>query len=163
MDRIEKLYSRWAHIGIDEDAIHVAVDNLLSAARIADDEDEVYGDPDAARMAVLDTLADLTCIEPDYTGPWHVVRYEVTRHYGGAEEGGWYFDSYASPELVATFASDRKMADHLRTHLNEEAKDERIKEGRHQGRFSVLGGEDIVYVIEKEVGETETTEAPRYE
>lgn len=172
-DRIEKLYDRWSRGGTDEDNVHAAIDTLLERARILQKEDSTtcgIGECDEAvnlddaRIAVLATLADLAGIEPDYEGPWHVVQYTVTREFGGHEEGDWYYDWYANPALVATLPnSQRTLADWVAKGENEREKEARKEDGRPQGRFSVLGGEDIVYVVEQVVGESESTEHPHYE
>lgn len=169
MDRIEKLYDRWSRGDTDEDDVHVAIDELLYRARLiapgagdavaaAMDDDGI----DDKRIAVLNVLADIAGIEPDYNGPWHVVAYQVTREFGGPEEGGWYYDWYASPKLIATFPDDESSAFQTCRWLNEEAKATQKAEGRPQG-LSVLGGTDIVYSVDKVVGESETKEAPHYE
>lgn len=162
MDRIEKLYDRWSRGGTDEDDVHAAIDNLLETARIADVE-ETYGNLDESRLAVLSALADLAGIEPDYTGPWHVVRYSVTREYGGPEEGGWYYDWFEQPEPIATTSHSEEAAFAICRQFNAAAKEDRAKQGRPQGRFSVLGGEDEVYVVEANVGDHTSTERPHYE
>lgn len=169
-DRIEKLYSRWEQGDVDEDAIHVAIDELLFKARLiapgagdvisaTEDDDTVH----EKRIAILNTLCDLAGIEPEYTGPYHVVAYEVTREYGGPEEGGWYYDWYTSPRLVAKFPTEHDFALDLARKLNADAKEERRQGGQPQGRFSVLGGADVVYVVERTLGESTSTERPHYE
>lgn len=173
-DRIEKLYDRWARAGVDEDRVHEAIDRLLIEARILqyedgttvmiDDQIDNAACLDELRVSMLDTLADLAAIEPDYTGPWHVVRYDVTREFGGSEEGGWWYDWYTNPVLIATLENPQiTLARWVAQGENERAKEERVKEGRPQGRHSVLGGVDHVYTVEKTVGESTSTETPRYE
>jgi hypothetical protein len=172
-DRIEKLYSRWERGGVDEDEIHVAIDGLLLKARLVTDDDgttvvthqgalESDGIHDQ-RIAILETLADLAGIEPEETGPWYVVQYGVTRHFGGPEEGGWYYDWHELALPVATVETSRQDAKTMCRAMNALAQRDREREGRHQGRNSVLGGEDIVYVVETTVGSNATTERPHYE
>lgn len=169
-DRIEKLYARWAMVEVNEDDVHAAIDELLIKARLVQDDDGAFTEDVSMsdgiheqRIAILDVLADLTGIEPEYTGPWHVVKYDVTREYGGPEEGGWWYDWYANPVLISTTPEDYGAASLLKDELNKLAKKEREEDGRMQGRYSVLGGADEVYVVEKTVGESESTERPHYE
>lgn len=81
--------------------------------------------------------------------------YEITRHYGGAEEGGWY---YNWDECIESIPVKNKFSDLM--------KEEAIKEfeGRKHGNiYSVLGGVDIDVRIEKRPKESETKERPYYE
>lgn len=92
---------------------------------------------------------------------WFVTRYATTREYGGPEEGGWWYDWHQSPTLVATCTNDEEALAICRA-LNEAEKQIRKDERRPQGRFSVHGGEDMTYHIEKVFGEDTSTEVPHY-
>jgi hypothetical protein len=120
-------------------------------------------DIDEKRVTILDALASLAGIEPEPTGPWYIVRYNVTREFGGREEGGWYYDWYADPQEVAKVSTSKEDAQRVCRAFNTDAQKEREIEGRAQGRFSVLGGSDDVYVTETTVGSRTTRNAPRYE
>ena len=84
-----------------------------------------------------------------------VTAYEVTRHYGGPEEGGWWYDRYdpiesnevADEEAQAT----RKM---LR---------ERYADREHGDIGSVLGGVEVQVLVEDEREEFAVTSRPHYE
>jgi hypothetical protein len=99
----------------------------------------------------------------------YVNAYAVTRHYGGPEEGGWYYDS---GDPVASIPIGY---DHLNTPEELEKSEQQAKEllrevfglkddpknGRR--RYSVNGGEDIVICVEDEFAKHYPTERPHYE
>lgn len=90
-----------------------------------------------------------------------VSLYSVTRHYGGPEEGGWYYDRrrFVSVECRMLGRDDARG---LARELNDEAKAEhRQPSGTYQGRFRVSGGADDVYLVESREGEWDTTSEPR--
>lgn len=82
-----------------------------------------------------------------------VTVYEVTRHYGGPEEGGWWYNwhdvlrSFYVPERVADFRV-RKLTPRY------------VNEGNI---YSVLGGTQYHVVIEATRFESQTTHRPHYE
>lgn len=81
--------------------------------------------------------------------------YKVTRRYGGAEEGGWYYNHFTCLE---TYPVRNKNSDTIKEMLLEEYKDE-----AHGNIYSVLGGAEIDVKIEMKPSESETTERPFYE
>lgn len=84
-----------------------------------------------------------------------VSAYAVTRHYGGPEEGGWWYDWY---ELIQTVPTAPDGADVVRGEL------ERVHSSVNVGdRFSVLGGATLSVMVEDSPGEFETRERPHYE
>jgi hypothetical protein len=85
----------------------------------------------------------------------YVNVYSVTRHYGGAEEGGWWYNWY---ECIETYPVKNKAAELIREEL--EAEHNHKKFGNI---YSVLGGRDIEIYIEETPKESETTERPYYE
>jgi len=83
-----------------------------------------------------------------------VTAYEVTRHYGGPEEGGWFYNWYAPINTVTTSKSN---AEWLVASFKKKYKD------RVEGDiYSVLGGVAISVMMEDEPAENATTERPRY-
>ena len=86
---------------------------------------------------------------------WAVV-YEVSRNYGGPEEGGWWFDSGNLVESKV-FGSEAAA----------DAQCEQWRNGdyaRTGNRYSVLGGEDYdCYWTNEEPEEFFPTERPHYE
>ena len=81
-----------------------------------------------------------------------VTAYEVTRHFGGPEEGGWWYNAY---DPIATVATG-----------NPEAVVKEFKaryEDREVGNiYSVLGGVAIEGIIEDKAAENRTIERPHY-
>jgi hypothetical protein len=80
--------------------------------------------------------------------------YKVTRHYGGAEEGGWYYNWYT---CIETFPVKNKNAHTVKEELESEH-----AHHKYGNIYSVLGGQDIAVMIEATPKESETTERPYY-
>jgi len=92
----------------------------------------------------------------------YVNAYAVSRHYGGPEEGGWWYDSgrvLASVPISAD-ASDADVATIRKalTGLLGWPKDP-----PSQGRYSVIGGSDFEVYVEDHVGREWPEETPHYE
>lgn len=68
--------------------------------------------------------------------PFYVVCYGITRHYGGPEEGGWYYDWLRIVEVRKCWSAK----DGVR--VVHELREEYANPNRNWDRFSVLGGED---------------------
>ncbi len=112
-----------------------------------DEEDDIL----KANADRLDELAD----KLDEDKIVYVSAYEVTRQYGGAEEGGWWYNWL---DLVETTPSLRRDADGVVETLK----------ARHQHRavgdiWSVLGGVEVSVIVEDESGENQSKERPHYE
>jgi hypothetical protein len=91
----------------------------------------------------------------------YVSRYKITRHYGGPEEGGWWYDRQ---RFSGTIASDlsKEEAKQLAGELNARAKADRLQpSGTYQGRFSVANHTDHYYFVEDEPGKLDDTDKPR--
>lgn len=91
-----------------------------------------------------------------------IGKYHVTRHYGGPEEGGWWFDmyefksSFPYPPIIDT----EECLYGFVYQLNSEAK---AAQSNPQGRFSVENGTDVRFLIEDTPGEHQSTTRPHYE
>lgn len=84
-----------------------------------------------------------------------VTAYEVTRHYGGPEEGGWWYNWF---EPIQTVPVAKEDAETMVSVLKERYED------RVEGNiYSVLGGTAVDVIIEDEPATHATTERPRYE
>ena len=82
--------------------------------------------------------------------------YEVTRHYGGPEEGGWWYDRRAYTGQC------RKVSCMEAREAREEWQVELEPDQPEYDRFSVLGWEgDLVVYIEGAEGENDTSRQPR--
>jgi hypothetical protein len=84
----------------------------------------------------------------------YVNVYDVTRCFGGPEEGGWWYDAgdcILSLECASTeearFVARRLAAEYPTT----------------GNRYSVLGGDDYDVLVESHKGESFPAEVPRYE
>jgi hypothetical protein len=93
--------------------------------------------------------------------PFFIVVYEVSREYGGPEEGGWWFDNWSSPSWVATYREEDEAMLVVKL-LNEDEKRTK-KEAGELDRFSMAGTSDRRYIVEQEVGASETKGWPHYE
>jgi hypothetical protein len=85
----------------------------------------------------------------------YVNVYSVTRHYGGPEEGGWWYNWYTCIEV---YPVKEKNAEIIQEELEEEHNYK-----KWGNIYSVLGGRDIIVYIEDEPKESETKERPYYE
>ena len=78
--------------------------------------------------------------------------YEVTRHYGGSEEGGWWYDNRKCLVSYGPFASE-EMADATYEWLvNKYEGGFQHQRNGGMGRYSVMGGADVVIDAEREPG-----------
>lgn len=85
----------------------------------------------------------------------YVNVYLITRHYGGPEEGGWYYNWSECIEVIPVKNKNAEI-------MEEEA--EKIYESKKHGNiYSVLGGRDIDVRIEATPKESETKRRPHYE
>lgn len=89
-----------------------------------------------------------------------VNAYAVSRHYGGPEEGGWYYDA-GSPLASIPFAGDddagiEKARELLRAMFAADYEHER-------DRSSVLGGDNLEIYTEEHVAEPFPQGRPHYE
>ena len=81
--------------------------------------------------------------------------YEITREYGGHEEGGWYYNNYNCIE--SKVADSEQSAKLIKIKLEQEY-------GPGYGNiYSVQGGMKISVRVEDEKAQSETTEVPMYE
>ena len=90
--------------------------------------------------------------------PTYVTVYAVTRHYGGPEEGGWWYDAGRPKEWV--ILTDPSQADIDRAVNRLESAYPR-RDGL--GRYSVLGGADWEVHVEDEPPAEWPDHVPHYE
>lgn len=85
--------------------------------------------------------------------------YTLSRRYGGPEEGGWYYNwqDLETAILVPAEWPEEKIAELVA--LMEEAY-ARVAWGNLGG---VLGGQEVIVVLENTKGETQSTTVPHYE
>ena len=85
----------------------------------------------------------------------YVNVYQITRHFGGHEEGGWWYDWWECLECVPT---RWEKSEEIQEMLYEEYKGE-----KYGDISSVLGGVDILVAVEEERCMSESKEVPIYE
>lgn len=91
----------------------------------------------------------------------YVSAYKVSRHYGGPEEGGWYYDWHTH---IATYPRRVKACRLLVVQEKMREKYGHLKTSRpNSNRYSVLGGSDVVVYNEHTPGESISKERPHYE
>lgn len=84
-----------------------------------------------------------------------VNSYKVTRHFGGQEEGGWWYNNYECIESIPVRNKYSKLMEQesINNHKNVKCGD----------IYSVLGGVELTILIEEKPCESQTTERPYYE
>lgn len=82
--------------------------------------------------------------------------YAITRHYGGPEEGGWWYNWYEPLKSIAVDGEDAFIA--ASSFLTVEFESE-----KYGNIYSVLGGQDIEVLPEAWSGQYATKERPHYE
>lgn len=124
----------WAHQAVD----------AMKAAMTAED-------PDWEFAPFVTELVDVRL-------PFYTI-YEVERHWGGREEGGWYYDTFRRRETIAMLPTDgpEVVEAMVRALWN------RHEAEKYGDIGSVLGGVDLRIYAEEVPGEHEMTERPRYE
>lgn len=82
--------------------------------------------------------------------------YSTTRHYGGPEEGGWWYNWNTCLLTIPVNKLTDKQKKKMIKLLN------KIYESSGN-IYSVNGGEEIYIIEEDKIAESETTETPYYE
>jgi hypothetical protein len=86
-----------------------------------------------------------------------VSLYTTQRHYGGAEEGGWWYNWNTHEFSIPTLYSKENVENMIELYKD------KIREYIHGDIYSVRGGVSGFIQIEKEAGSQASTEVPRYE
>jgi hypothetical protein len=81
--------------------------------------------------------------------------YEVTREYGGPEEGGWYYNSLRCIEAIPVR--------HSNSYEMVRWAKEQYKHIKHGNIYSVLGGSELEVMWEENPCDSETQNRPYYE
>jgi len=91
-----------------------------------------------------------------------ISRYRAERLYGGAEEGGWWYDwlTFDVVALAVNLADDQTV-ERAAQSLNEVERVEKLRRGGRD-RYSVIGTPDTLYLPEVKAGEHQTTEREHY-
>lgn len=105
----------------------------------------------------------------DKSGAFHKIiwvnAYSASRHYGGPEEGGWYYDWYDCIASCPVRPGDGLEEIGVKRIIKEALGwDPTRYEKNHGGaRFTVNGGDDFVIYVEDRRAESQSTERPHYE
>ncbi len=115
---------------------------------------------------------------PQTEGRQFVSVYKQERAYGGAEEGGWWYDvlelvdskpvaTRQAAEVVRTFLEEKYKVQNQETGPASSSKGfENLPEGTEDYQIPLGfsgGASEIIVLIEDTPGENSTTERPRYE
>lgn len=96
-----------------------------------------------------------------------VNAYRISRHYGGPEEGGWWYDWHTCIASMPISVSDdiEEHVDKIKAMMKEALGWEPdAYEAQHGGsRFTVNGHSDFAVYLESSYQESETTEGQHYE
>ena len=87
--------------------------------------------------------------------------YTVTRHYGGREEGGWWYDWHSLEETRHVPYTDKRSYRRVVKALVEDLINSHGL--GHGDIYSVNGGEAVDIYLEEVPGENQTKNRPRYE
>lgn len=107
-------------------------------------------------MRAADNVSDERgFIYPDYR---YVNAYQINREYGGAEEGGWWYDTYRP--LGSMYVKTKGEALRVFDFFNDILADDYDAEC---SRFSVLDGDDFDIWFEDEPAQFKPENRPHYE
>lgn len=87
-------------------------------------------------------------------------KYRVTQHYGGPEEGGWWYDWYEFEGVHLRGSPKQFIKPQNRKAVIYTPKGNRMVVGRCS---AIPNGGDTVFIWEKRKGEHQSTERPHYE
>jgi len=102
-----------------------------------------------------------TCRMPSGDGRFISI-YEVSRYYGGAEEGGWWYNAYQCLKSKPIPNCSEEDRDAIIRGVYQSFAEE-FSENKRGDIYSALGGTDILIMLEDYPGERESMQRPRYE
>jgi len=116
-----------------------------------------YKYKDRMGLEVLDQEDPPLCSTSGEAKVKYLSVYTITRHYGGPEEGGWWYNTSHLRDTIP-FEYSEGAESKLREYLKNKWKDE------HGGDiYSVLGGSEMEILVEDTPGQHQDTEVPHYE
>ena len=86
----------------------------------------------------------------------YVTLYTITRHFGGPEEGGWWYNWTAQEWSVPTLYSKENVNEIVARYRSQ------IEEMVGGDIYSVNGGQDASIRVEREAGQDQSKERPYY-
>jgi len=123
---------------------------------------EFFGKPNGlftGEMKAFEADMRKGALADDESPPIYAGVVSISRHYGGPEEGGWYYDWYEVEEIAECDGGFRDLLATVRI-LREEYP------SCPRGRGSVIGGDDTVVFIsrsKKLIEDMQSEERPVYE
>lgn len=123
------------------------------------------GDSDEQIISIADDLCFLKWIRFDNDSdiserPFYVTVYKITRHYGGPEEGGWYYNFWEQICSIPICYNADGSSDECELIEFMEKKFNYLNSGNI---YSAIPGSKMMIYSERERGEKQTTEIPIYE
>ena len=117
---------------------------------------------DAIVSFVDKVLNNLARWPDDQKSPRFISVYATTRHYGGPEEGGWWYNVSDCLQSKPIPPCD---GEHLKSVLTSviERWCEEYQSEHHGDIYSVLGGSEVWFSLEYHAGESHDVSRPRYE
>jgi len=94
--------------------------------------------------------------------PRFITIYSTTRHYGGPEEGGWWYNWSECLETKSIPNCDKESLEAVVDSIIERWCKE-YEQHHHGNIYSVLGGEEVWITLEHHAGERGSKRTPRYE
>ena len=94
---------------------------------------------------------------------YYLTAYIVDRHFGGQEEGGWWYNWNTHLATQRIPKAYRKPRNHNKLEAFKEAMQTKYAEYEHGDIYSVRGGEQINIYYERTPREHQSTERPYYE
>ena len=132
-----------------------ALSEFLAYAKHCQNPPDGQGCAEKWEKHFMDLNSAQNTIEDALQRPVYLNVYDVTRHFGGREEGGWW---YNAGELVETVETTEEKCDEMRAQLLEKHK------ARNSGDiYSVNGGVLLEVQVDDAPGENWPVERPHYE
>jgi len=119
--------------------------------------------PDAIASFVDKVLSNLASWPDDQRNPRFLSAYATTRHYGGPEEGGWWYNWNECLQTMSIPPCDDEDLEAVLTSVIERWCEEYGDEYHYGDIYSVLGGSEVWYSLEYHAGENQSNSRPRYE
>ena len=108
-------------------------------------------------------LSNLSSWPDDERLPRFISVYATTRHYGGPEEGGWWYNRSECLHSKPIPPCDNEDLDKVLSSVIERWCEEYGDEYHWGDIYSVLDGSEMSFSLEYHAGQYQDTERPRYE
>lgn len=109
------------------------------------------------RGIVMNHEEDCAYLSIDDEDAFYVTAYAITRHYGGPEEGGWWYNWHQVIDEAGPFETDEE------AEASREALKTKHADVAHGDIYSMAGGVALAVYVEDTPRDSESTERPHYE